>query len=119
MSEQVKSLFAGANSVTPAAWIGVNPDTAKAMYNVAEIETVKKPEELIGKEICIIGRKEQENEKGKYQTFLFIPNQENIVLGLFSLSSKPFIDMVSRSKLPVKGVLSKEPCKKGTYWSLK
>lgn len=118
MSEQVQSLFSGANKITPVQWRGVSPDTAKALYNVPEIELFKKPEVLIGKEICVIGSKDGENEKGKYTTFLFVPNQETVALGLFSLSSKPFIDMVARSKLPVKGVLSKKPCAKGSYWNL-
>lgn len=118
-TEVVQGLFQQANKVVPVNWHGVSPEQAKTMYGITDIEVVKKPEELIGKEVCIIGCKEQTNDKGAYMTFLFVPNQENLALGMFSLSSKPFIDMVMRSKLPVKGVLNKEPCKKGKYWNLK
>jgi hypothetical protein len=119
MSEQVKNLFNGANKVTPAIWSGVSPDMAKTMYGVADVELFKKAEVLVGRRICIIGHKEQQNEKGVYRTFLFVPDQETVALGMFSLSSKPFIDMICRSKLPVAGTLEKCPCKKGSYWNLK
>lgn len=123
----VESLFGGASKPVSNLWTGVNPDTAKSLYGKTDIYVFSsKPKEgqlpvkdIIGKEICIIGFKEAVNAQGVYYTYLFVPKQEPLVLGFFSLSSKPFHDLVTRSKLPVKGILEKVPCKKGSYWNLR
>jgi hypothetical protein len=119
MSKQMDKIFDGANKVVPANWTGLSPDMAKAAYGLSDITLIENKDTLIGTELCIIGYKDGSNSKGPYTTFLFIPRQDKLALGLVSFSSTPFCDMIKRSKLPVKGVIEKTPCKKGSYWNLK
>jgi hypothetical protein len=121
----VQKVFDGAHDVVSALWTGMNPEEAKKNFDLPEdaaIEIVREPESLFDKEICILGFKKGTNQYGDYWTFLFIPKQEKVALGFFSLSSLPFLGMIERSKLPVKGVLEKVVNKKNpkkTYWNLK
>jgi hypothetical protein len=103
----VTALFDSANSVPAKEWVGTDPDTAKALYGVAEVTKVKL-ETLIGSEIVIIGKLKMQGDRGPYSVYLFVPKQEELTLCTTAVSSKSFNEHVERSKLPVRGLVTKE-----------
>jgi hypothetical protein len=114
----VGRLFDSANSVPVEAWQGSDPDTAKALYGVTDIEKIAL-KEIVGQEIMIIGSMKRQGDKGPYVIYLFIPRQEKLTLCSTATSSKSFIERVGRAKLPVRGTVEKEAGKKGDYYVLR
>ena len=113
----VDNLFEGAGSVPVEAWTGTDPETAGKLYGVTSEKIALK--ELVGREICIIGKMQRQGERGIYFVYLFVPRQETLALCTTATSSKSFIERVNRSgKLPVKGCVRKETGKKGDYYVL-
>ena len=121
----VQGLFDAANNVPAKEWIGTDPDTAKALYGVAEVKK-SKLETLMGLEICIIGKLKMQGDKGAYTVYTYVPREEVFSICTVAVSSKSFNERVERAKLPVKGTVGKEESKKknakgeaNTYYVLK
>jgi len=103
----VTKLFDSANSVPAKEWVGTDPDTAKALYGIADVPKTKL-ESLIGAEIVIIGKLKMQGDKGMYNIYLYVPKQDELALCTMAVSSKSFNERVERSKMPVKGTVTKE-----------
>lgn len=114
----VQDLFNNANNVPAKEWIGTDPDTAKALYGIADVPKVKL-ETLLGSEICIIGKLKMQGDKGMFSVYLYVPKSDTLQLCTTAVSSRSFNERVDRSKMPVKGTVKKQTStkvnKEGTF----